>query len=191
MKRIALVVASLALLGLAPVRSGHAEVNVNLNIGVPVVPVHVPQPFVLTAPPQFIFPQALGIYVAVDVPYDIFYTGSTYYLFKDQQWHRAPYYNGPWRQINRHDLPPGLRKHKYERLRHYRDEEYRRYQADQHNYRGRHFKPEKEWKEERKQEKRYEKQQRKEERRYDKEERKHDKEEQKMERKQGKHGDRD
>lgn len=174
----------MTLLGLSSVQSVQAEVNVNVNVGVPVVAVPAPQPFVLAAPPQFIYPQELGIYVAVDIPYDIFYIGSAYYLYKDQLWHRAPYYNGPWRQVNRHDLPPGLRKHKYERIRYYRDEEYRRYRADQDNYRGRHFKPKKEWKEAQKEEKRYEKEQRKAERRYEKEERK-------MEKEHGKHGGRD
>jgi len=188
MKRFALVVAGVALLGLSPVRSGHAEVNVNVNVGVPVVPAPMPPPFALNAPPEFIFPPALGIYVAVDIPYDIFFIGSTYYLYKDRQWHRAPYYNGPWRHVERHDLPPGLRKHKYERIRHYRDEEYRRYRADQHNYRGRHFKPDKEWKKEHKEEKRYEKERRKEEKRYDKKERKMEKKEH---REHGKHDGRD
>lgn len=191
MKRFTIAVAGLILLGLTPVRPGQAEVNVNLNIGIPVAPVPLPQPFVLTAPPEFIFPQALGIYVAVDVPYDIFFTGKTYYLYKDQRWHKAPFYNGPWRQVNRNELPPGLRKHKYERIRHYRDEEYRRYRADQHDYHGRHFKPEKEWKESQKEENRYDKKRRKDERRYDKEERKYEKEERKMEREHGKHGGRD
>ena len=185
MKRIALVVASLALFGLTPVRSGHTEVNVNVNVGVPVVAVPAPQPFVLTAPPEFIYPQPLGIYVAVDIPFDMFYVSGKYYLYKDQQWHLAPYYNGPWRTVKYKQLPPGLRKHKFERIHYYRDEEYRRYRDDRDNYRGRHFKPKKEWKQAQKEEKRYEKDRRKEERKYDKEERKMEKHEQKE---QGKHG---
>jgi len=179
MKRIALVVAGLALFGLTPVRSGHSEVNVNVNVGVPVVPVPAPQPFVLAAPPEFIYPQELGMYVAVDIPFDMFYISGKYYLFKDDQWQRAQYYNGPWRTVKYKELPYGLRKHKHERIRHYRDEEYRRYRDDRDNYRGRHFKPKKAWKEAQKDEKRHEKEHRKEERRYEKEERKMEKHEQK------------
>lgn len=180
MKRITLGVASLVFFGLTLVRPGQAEVNVNLNVGIPVVPapvaVSVPGPVVLTAAPEFIFPEPLGIYVAVDIPFDMFYVGGKYYLYKDNRWHRAPYYNGPWRTVKYKHLPPGLRKHKFERIRYYRDEEYRRYRDDRDNYRGRHFKPKKEWKEARKNEKRYEKH-----------ERKHDKEERKMEKHERKH----
>jgi hypothetical protein len=185
MKQIAIVVASVALLGLTSVLSVQAEVNVNVNVGVPVVQTPPPSPFVLTAAPVFIYPQDLGIYVAVDIPLDMFYVSGKYYLYQDQQWHRAPYYNGPWRRVkHHHDLPPGLRKHKLERIHYYRDEEYRHYHGDRDSYRGRHFKPKKEWKKAQKEEKHYEKERRKEERRDDKEERK-------MEKEHGKHGGRD
>jgi hypothetical protein len=110
--------------------------------------------------------------VAVGVPHDIFYYGNIYYLYRDSRWYRGDYYNGPWRHVERRSLPPGLRKHKFERIRHYRDEEYRRYRDHDH-YRGRHFKPDKEWKEGRKEHRREEKEQRKAEKRYEKEERGH------------------
>ncbi|HZV82485.1 MAG TPA: hypothetical protein VFF53_10005 [Geobacteraceae bacterium] len=188
MKRIAVAVVGVAMLGLPLAQSASAEVNVNVNVGVPVIP--VPPPLVLSAPPEFIMPPALGVYVAVGVPHDLFYLGGTYYLYRDNGWYRGQYYNGPWNRVERRYLPPGLRKHKYERIRYYRDEEYRRYRDDHDHYRGRHFKPEKEWKEERKAERREEKARRKEEKRYEKEERKQDKGEGRGHG-HGKHGGRD
>lgn len=186
MKRIAVAVVGFAMLGLPLVQSAQAEVNVNVNVGIPappLPPLPVPPPLVLPAPPEFILPPALGFYVAVGVPHDIFYFGNTYYLYRDNRWYRGDYYNGPWRHVERRHLPPGLRKHKYERIRHYRDEEYRRYRGDHDHYRGRHFKPSKEWKEDRKEHRRYDKERRKDEKRYEKEERKQDKRYEKEERK--------
>jgi hypothetical protein len=176
MKRIAVVLAGLALVSMPLATASHAEVNVNVNVGVPAPPLPVLAPPVISlpAPPEFIMPPALGFYVAVGVPHDIFRIGTTYYLYRDGSWYDGRYYNGPWRHIERRSLPPGLRKHKYERIRYYRDEEYRRYRAEHEGYRGRHFKPDKEWKEERKEQRREEKERRKEEKRYEKEERRHD-----------------
>lgn len=168
MKRIAAALSCIALLGLA--QPGHAEVGLNINVGIPVraiSPIPVPPLIVLPAPPEFILPPALGFYAAVGVPYDLFLLGKTYYLYRDNAWYNAPYYNGPWQHIESRQLPPGLRKHKYEQIRYYRDEEYSNYQDDQDGYRGRHFKPDKEWKEDRREEKK----RRKAERRYEKEDR--------------------
>lgn len=183
MKRIAVAVVGVAMMGIPLVQSACAEVNVNVNVGIPAVPVPVPvpPPIVLPAPPEFILPPALGVYVAVDVPHDLFYFGGVYYLFRDNGWYRADYYNGPWRHVERRHLPPGLRKHKYERIRHYRDMEYRRYRDDHDHYRGRHFKPSKEWKEERKERRKEEKEWRKEVKERQKEERRYEKEEHKRE----------
>ena len=205
MKRLAVAVTTLALLGLPLVQTGNAEVNVNINVGAPPLPVPQPLPLpeppriVLSAPPEFIMPPALGFYIAVGVPHDIVFVDNTYYLYRDNRWFSGPYYNGPWHHVERRQLPPGLRKHKFERIRHYRDEEYSRYRGDHDRYRGRHFKPDREWKEERKESKRYEKEQRKEEKRYEKERRKEEhrseKEERRMDRDDdrghGRHGGRD
>ncbi len=185
MKRIAIALAGLALLGPPLVQTGHAEVNVNVNVGLPPLP--APPQIVIAEPPEFILPPALGFYVAVGIPQDIFLVGNTYYLYNDRGWYEGRHFNGPWRYTERRQLPPGLRKHKFERIRHYRDEEYRRYRVDHNNYRGKRFKPEKEWKEERKQDRREDKAQRKDEKRYDKEQRKDDRRYEKEERKQDKH----
>jgi hypothetical protein len=101
--------------------------------------------------------------------------GGSYYLYQANNWYRAPYYNGPWVVTKYKKLPPGLRKHRYEQMIAYRDQEYRVYQGGPDHYRGRHFKPNKEWKEHQKQEKKMEKE--------------HQKEHKKEGKKHGKHGD--
>jgi hypothetical protein len=190
MRHLVLTAVLLLLLGGGwPVPAG-AAVDVKVNIDLP-----VPPPLVLSAPPVFILPPALGFYVAVDVPHDLFRVGKSYYLYRDGRWYRARYYNGPWRHLEHRHLPPGLRKHKYERIIHYRDEEHRRYRDDREHYGGRRFKPDREWKEERREQRREEKEQRrqereerKDERRYEKRSHDHDRGE---DRGRGRHGGRD
>ncbi len=143
-------------------------------------PVYVPAPAPVYVdveePPEFIIPSALGFYVAIGVPYDLFYISNTYYLYRNNTWYRSPSYNGPWASTSHRRLPPGLRRHKFERIRHIRDEEYRRYRGDGDHYRGRHFRP------------KHEKEHRKAEREHMKEDRKWEKEERKWEKHERKHG---
>jgi hypothetical protein len=168
-----------------------ANVDVNINLGEPPRQVIVREP--VYQPPveyiqvqddvQFIYPGPLGFYVAVGLPYDLFYVQNSYYLFRDGRWSRASRSQGPWVYVDRRALPPGLRKHRIERIRHYRDQEYAVYRRDQEHYRGKHFRSAKEeWKEHRKDEKEL----RKEMKREEKEDRKESKREEKEERKQHK-----
>ena len=99
-------------------------------------------------------PKPLGFYVAVGVPYDLFYVQNSYYVFRDGSWFRASRSQGPWIAMSRRELPPGLRRHEIERIRSYRNAEYASYRRDREHYRGRHFMSGKEeWKEGRKEEK--------------------------------------
>lgn len=179
------------------------DVSVNINLGPPPVviapppAVYVPAPEPVYAPTRpvydaplevievrsdidFVFPTALGFYVAVGVPYDLFYLDDCYYHYRDGRWLRARSSRGPWVAQRYRDLPPALRRHRVERIREYRNREYVIYSRDRNHYRGRHFRSDKElWKEQRreakairKDERRYEKEQRKDERRYEKEQRK-------------------
>lgn len=120
-------------------------VNLNINLGVPVIAEPAPPPpqpqVILSAAPRFIFSPFLGMYVSVGIPYDIVYIGDAYYLYQGGFWYRGPYYNGPWVRVGSRGLPPGLRKHRFEQIRHYRDEEFRRYDRDREHYRGRWYEP--------------------------------------------------
>ncbi|WP_298267495.1 hypothetical protein [Geobacter sp.] len=175
MKR-ALMLATLFTVSASPVFAADVGFDLNINVGnrpqvvVPAPPVAVVPPgVVFEEPPVFIAPPRLGFYVGVDIPYDIFFISGRYYLYQGNSWYVAPHYNGPWGVVRYRSLPPGLRRHRLERIHYYRDHEYRVYRGDHDHYRGRYFRPEKEWKERRKEEhERW-----KEERKWEKEERKH------------------
>ena len=163
--------------------AAHASnVGVDLNVHVGAPPVVVPPPVVVAPPPppqrtvviediqeppEFVYPSHLGFYVAVGVPYDMFYIGNTYYIFRDNVWYRGPHYRGPWRAVGYRALPPGLRRHRYERIRYYRDEEYRHFRDERERYHGRRFRPEREWREQHREDRR----EMREERRHEREER--------------------
>ena len=138
--------------------ASNVGVDLNINIGnpprvvVPAPPPPAPQPMIIDEveePPEFIYPSQLGFYVAVGVPYDMFYMGGTYYLFRGNTWYRSAYYGGPWTITSYRRLPPVMRRHRFDRVRYYRDVEYRRYRDDHDRYRGRYFRPERVRREER------------------------------------------
>ena len=107
-----------------------AEVHVNINIG-------APPPLIVRAAPTMLYLPEPAVYVAVGIPYDLFYISGRYYYARGNDWFWGPGYGGPWTPVARRTLPPGLRKFKVERLRDYRDHEYRAYRVDQRG--GRHF----------------------------------------------------
>ncbi len=190
-----LVPASLAL-GASLASAGNVGVDVNLHLSNQPQQVIIPAP---GAPPpaqvvvpspvspvvtidndvDFVYPVQLGFYVAVGVPYDLFYVRNNYYLFRDGRWFRAPGSHGPWVSARYRELPPGLRRHDIERVRAYRNAEYDIYRHDRDHYRGRHFMTRRDdWKEHRK----AEKERWKEARREEKEERRAEREERKRHR---------
>jgi hypothetical protein len=175
-----------AALTVTPVQASNVGVDLNVRIGnqPPAVAVPVPAPapvVVIEEPPLFLYPPGLGFYVAVGVPYDLLYFDNQYYLFRGNTWHRASHFNGPWVVVRHKHLPPGLRRHRIERIRVIRDDEFRVYDRDRGHFRGKHFRPDKEWKERRKEEH----EQWKDEKKREKEERGHGKGNR------DKHGDRD
>ena len=177
MKKTVLV---LVLSAIAAASSAGAEMNVNVQIGVPVYA--PPQRVVVSSPsvrfdvaPLFIAPSRLGFYVGVDTPYDIIFSSNFYYLYYGNSWHRSGSHNGPWAEVPYRELPPGIRKHRIEQIRSYRDREYRVYRRDRDHYRGRNFRPDQERKHEMKEERRHDKEEWKDDKRRDKEERKEEK----------------
>ncbi len=125
------------LLAAAPAVAGDVGVNVNVNLGAP-----APVPIIVSEPPLFLVPRALGFQVAVGIDFDMFHIDGRYYTCRDHVWYVGHRYNGPW-QVVRHDhLPPGLRKHRLASIRQYRDEEYRHYHQDRERYHGSSYRPE-------------------------------------------------
>jgi hypothetical protein len=181
MKKTVLI---LVIAAITSASSAQAEVNVNIGVPAPRVVVSAPPAVIFDVAPHFIAPSRLGFYVGVDTPYDIFLISDVYYLYYGNRWLRARHHNGPWVEVPYRQLPPGIRKHRIEQIRSFRDREYRVYRADRDHYRGRHFRPDHERKEELKDERRHDREEMKDERRRDKEERK----EEKQDRKHDKHG---
>src|SRR5262249_55507000 len=108
---------SLMLLGgLFPMQA-RAQVNVNVNIG-------PPAPVIVQAPPEMVFLRDPGVYVAVGIPYDVFFIGGRYYYYQGNHWFWGPGYGGPWTYVEYRTLPPGLRRYKVVKLREYREREY-------------------------------------------------------------------
>ena len=101
-----------------------------------------PPPELSTEAPGFIYSPALNVYVAIGVPYDLVYTGSGYFYFYRGYWYRGPHYNGPWVFATRAYLPPALIRFGIDRIRYYRNEEFRRYEHDRAHYAGHIYHPE-------------------------------------------------
>lgn len=111
-----------------------SDLSFRINVGGPSI--------VIAEPPAFLYPPALGFGVAVGVPYDMFYVGGAYYVFRGGGWYKTNSYGGDLRWLRHRDLPRELRRHKVASIRHYRDREYRGYARDRANYRGKHSRPE-------------------------------------------------
>lgn len=136
MKRTALILLAAALLAAPAVRADDVGIDLHIRLGDP-----APAPVVIAEPPVFLYPQPLGFYVAVGVPYDLFYLDGRYYSYRGDVWYVAPHYGGPWYFAKPGHLPPGLVKHKYPKIIELRDAEYRVYKKDRAGYRGKMFDP--------------------------------------------------
>lgn len=167
--------------------AGNVGVDLNLHLGnqpqvvVPAPVAPLPAPVVdIDEDVNFVYPSQLGFYVAVGIPYDLFYVRNSYYLFRDGRWFRASGSHGPWMGMPRRDLPPGLRRHDIERIRACRNAEYDIYRHDEDHYHGRHFMMGRDdWKQYRKAEKEHWKEAKHEEKEYQKEMKRAEKEERK------------
>ncbi len=95
---------------------------------------------VIEAPPVLVAPPRLGFYLAVGVPYEMFYLAKRYYLLDDDVWYKSRRYDGPWQEVSYKRLPAPLRKYKMERIRQIREEQYQLYEEEGH-YWGQSFQP--------------------------------------------------
>ena len=149
-----MVVAAVLFLA-AGAATAQAGVNLNVNVGIPAAPApqpvvyqpelpppSVPPQLVIQETPRFIYAPELGFYISVDIPYDIAYIDRRYYLYSGGYWYLSRAYWGPWSLVSQRALPLGLRKHRYEQIRLFRDREYQVYLHDRGRYRGAWFKPE-------------------------------------------------
>jgi hypothetical protein len=109
-----------------------AEVNINVNIG-------APPPIVVRERPTMVYLAEPGMFVAVGVPYDIYFLSGRYYYMHGDNWFWASGYDGPWVVVQRKSLPPGLQKYKIVQLRDFREREYKVYKVQGAKFKGQHF----------------------------------------------------
>ncbi len=76
-----------------PVRAG---VNVNINLGPPVV---------VAEPPNLFLVPGSRVYFSPDPQVDIFFYGGYWWSPRGDRWYRARAYNGPWGVIGRRHVP--------------------------------------------------------------------------------------
>ena len=144
MKRFLLFLSVLTLLCSPQAWSSDVRVgaDIHIRLGDP-----APAPYAVIQPPLFLYPQDLGFYVAVGVPFGLFYVDDYYYIPRGGVWYVAPHYNGPWYYVRPGHLPPGLVKHRYRDVIYMRDVEYRDYMRNRDHYRGQKYHPERrDWK---------------------------------------------
>lgn len=168
------IIASLATLALlaGTAHAGNVDFSIGINLGnrpttvsyepiyapapppVRHEPVYVPAPppVVIVEPPQFVLSPSLGFYVAMGIPYDLFYVGNRYYLSRDGAWYGGASYRGPWTTVQYRSLPRELRRYPVVTIRHQRDRDYRHWCNDDHG-RWRSFRPEGDRREVRREEK--------------------------------------
>jgi len=150
MQRLALLWAVGLLLVAAPCQAADAGSDPNSRVRnrPPEVMVQPPPPtvvvegpaLVIEEPPVLVEPPNLGFYLAIGVPYEMFYLAKRYYLLADEVWYRSRHYNGPWQEVSFKRLPAPLRKYKMERIRQIREEQYQFFE-EEGRYRGRSFQP--------------------------------------------------
>jgi hypothetical protein len=77
---------------------------------VPVIQEVINNPEVyLAAPPQFLRPDGEKFYLAIDVPYDLFYLDNGFYLLYRGAWFASDCFEGPWEKLGKERTPPALR----------------------------------------------------------------------------------
>ncbi|MFZ5995790.1 MAG: hypothetical protein ACOYU4_12490 [Thermodesulfobacteriota bacterium] len=81
---------------------GRAEVDVSVNIGLPLPSV------VISSPPAVVMIPGSPVYFDPDIEVDIFFHRGYWYRPYRERWYRATHYNGPWRHIARRAVPTAI-----------------------------------------------------------------------------------
>lgn len=102
----------------------------------------VPAPEVrLESAPEFIYSPEIGLFVSMNIPYDIVYDGKSYYIFSGGYWYRGRYFNGPWEMVTVSSMPAKLLQNRIDQIRYHRDMEVRRYETAGGSYSGQFHRP--------------------------------------------------
>jgi hypothetical protein len=85
------------LCSLVCIKQASAAVNVNINIGPPVITV--------AAPSEMVLIPGSGVYFVIDGNIDIFFYNGYWWCHRGKHWYRAASYNGPWKTMSRKYVP--------------------------------------------------------------------------------------
>jgi len=122
-----------------------AQVNLDIHLGNQPAPPPAyvgPPPIELAAPPEMVYDEGLGVYIAVGIPHDLFFNNKFYYYHVNGIWYRSGYYRGPWVRTEMGRIPHGLRGRRIEEIHRIREHAYKEYHGHEDRYRGKHFRAE-------------------------------------------------
>jgi len=98
--RILVALVLLPLAGLAAnAAPAHAGVDVNVNLGLPVV---------IEQPPEMVVIPRSNVYFAPGVSVDLFFYDNRWWNRRGDRWYRANDYNGPWAAVGRRHVPASV-----------------------------------------------------------------------------------
>lgn len=84
------------------VQTNNVQLGINLGPAPPPL-VAVPAPVIVVPGPPA--PPPPVVYAAPSLPYNYFVYENVYYLYREDHWFRARYYNGPWTVISLAQVP--------------------------------------------------------------------------------------
>ncbi len=135
-----LVIPLIAIAVAATASLAQAGCNIGIDFDIP-APVIAAPPVEVVEPPEFVAQPGAGFYVGVGTPYDIYYAGDRYYLYRGNGWYAASYYDGPWASIGYRAVPWQLRRYPIARLHSFRDD-WGRHRGEGYYAGYGHFRPE-------------------------------------------------
>ena len=76
-----------------------AEINLNINLGAPVV---------VAEPAELVFAPAMGVYFVPNAGPDLFFHGGFWWSPRGDRWYRSTACKGPWDRVERRHVPSSV-----------------------------------------------------------------------------------
>lgn len=76
----------------------------------------------LASPPYFLRPRQEEFFLAIEIPYDLFYLEGSFFLYSRGFWFASDFFEGPWERLEPRRTPASLRSRKIQELRELRDQ---------------------------------------------------------------------
>lgn len=88
----------------------------------------------LAAPPQFIRPDGEKFFLAIEVPYDLFYLENGFYLLYRGAWYTSDSFEGPWEKLGKERTPLALRSSTTQKINETRKQTMQKYEQNKQNW---------------------------------------------------------